>query len=463
MATPESPAIKPRLRLLSRPWVAVLLLVLINLFNYIDRYILAAVEGPIRDELFPKGSVGEQSAATRMGFLATAFLLAYMTLSPIFGALADRWKRWWIIGVGVLLWSLASAGSGLATSFGFLLLMRILIGVGEAAYAPVAPTIIADLYPVERRGAVLAWFYTALPVGSALGYVLGGAIASMSSWHWAFFVTLPPGILLAALCFMMKETPRGMSESRETKPLQEHRRIRGRDLRALFSIPSYVINTAGMTAMTFAIGGISFWAPTYITEHRLALPMTTPDELERLRASVNMTFGGIVVVSGLLATLTGGWLADRLRPRYSGSYFLVSGIAMLAGFPLFLGVIYAPFPAAWAFVFFAVFCLFFNTGPSNAITANVAPPAIRASAFAINIFIIHILGDVISPPLIGWITDATMTPEMPKGNMSLAFMVVGLAIVLGGVFWLIGIKHLGRDTLLAPSRLDSEDEHGRRP
>lgn len=457
MVTPEGPSARPITRLLARPWAAVLLLVLINLFNYIDRYILAAVEGPVRDELFPAGSPGAESAATRMGFLATAFLLAYMTLSPVFGALADRWKRWWIIGIGVFLWSLASAGSGLATSFGFLLLMRILIGVGEAAYAPVAPTIIADLYPVERRGAVLAWFYTALPVGSALGYVLGGAIASHATWHWAFFVTLPPGILLAAMCFLMKEAPRGVSdavpEAAEPRPTGG---FRVADLRTLFSIPSYVFNTAGMTAMTFAIGGISFWAPTYITEHRLATPGMDPAAVEKLRASVSMTFGGIVVVSGLLATLSGGWLADRLRVRYPGSYFLVSGLAMLLGFPLFLGVLYAPFPAAWVFVFLAVFCLFFNTGPSNAITANVAPPSIRASAFALNIFIIHILGDVISPPMIGWITDITKSHALPKGNMTLAFLVVGLAILLGGGVWLLGIKHLSRDTRLAPSRLDSK-------
>lgn len=439
MSTPEQP-LKPGI--LARPWFAVVLLVLINLFNYIDRYILAAVEGPVRDELFPKGSPGAENSATKMGLLATAFLLAYMTLSPIFGALADRWHRWWVIGIGVFLWSFASAGSGLATTFGFLLLMRILIGVGEAAYAPVAPTLIADLYPVERRGAVLAWFYTALPVGSALGYVLGGAIASFKTWHWAFFVTLPPGILLAVMCFAMKDVPRGGTLAKAA----ERRPPKLADLFPLARVPSYVINTAGMTAMTFAIGGISFWAPTYITEHRLATPDMTPEAIETLRAKVSMTFGGIVVVSGLLATLAGGWLADKLKPRYPGSYFLVSGIAMLVGFPLFLGVLYAPFPAAWVFTFLAVFCLFFNTGPSNTITANVSPASIRASAYAINIFVIHILGDVISPPIIGWVTDITKSPEKPRGDMSLAFLGVGLTILLGGVIWLFGCSHLARDT-----------------
>jgi MFS family permease len=263
-------------------------------------------------------------------------------------------------------------------------------------------------------------------------------MASWFSWHWAFFVTVPPGIVLGLWCFFRPEVPRGNADlTTATRP------ITWRDYASLFKIKSYFYNVGGMTAMTFAIGGISAWAVDYIHTYRGQDKDTTAK-----------IFGGIVVVSGLLATLSGGYLADRLRARFSGSYFLVSGVGMLIGFPLFLGVLYAPFPYAWGFVFAAVFCLFFNTGPSNTIIANVTHPSVRASAYAICIFVIHILGDVISPPIIGYITDNTKSPEYPHGNMTLAFLVVGLAILVGGVFWLLGIRHLDRDTKLANSSLD---------
>src|SRR5262249_36470916 len=153
--------------------------------------------------------------------------------------------------------------------------------------------------------------------------------------------------------------------------------------------------------------------------------------------------GGITVVSGLVATLAGGYLGDKLRSRWSGSYFLVSGIGMLIGLPLFLAFLVTPFPYAWGLLFAAEFCLFFNTGPTNTILANVTHPAIRASAFAVNIFIIHAFGDAISPSLIGWITDATKTAELPIGNMNLSFGAgVSAAIFLSGVFWILGAKHL---------------------
>lgn len=412
---------------------ALALLLFINLFNYIDRYILAAVEPAIRAEFL---AADDPQAKAKMGLLATAFMVSYMLLSPVFGILADRVHRWTIVGIGVILWSLASGAAGVATTFTILLITRIFVGVGEAAYGPTAPTLISDMFPVSRRGSVMAWFYMAIPVGSALGYAFGGLVASHFTWHWAFYLVVPPGIILGILSFMMKDPPRGNADA-------AHARKAGRpslaDYAEIFRVPSYVYNTVGMTAMTFAIGGISFWMPTYISEFR-----GQPD-----LGRVNMIFGAITVVAGLSATLLGGITADKLRTRFPGSYFLVSGVSMLVGFPFFVGVLYAPFPLAWVFMFFAVFCLFFNTGPSNTITANVTRPHVRATAFAITILSIHILGDAISPPIIGAITDATKSAAHTEGNMNTAFMVVGLAILLGGVIWLLGARHLARDTAAA--------------
>ena len=155
-------------------------------------------------------------------------------------------------------------------------------------------------------------------------------------------------------------------------------------------------------------------------------------------------FGLLLTVAGIAATLLGGLAGDKLRARFPGSYFLVSASAMFAGFPLFLGVLYAPFPLAWVFVFLSCFCLFFNTGPTNTILANVTHPAVRAQAFALNILLIHALGDVISPVIIGIVSD--------KWNMNAAFLLVGMMFMVSGIFWTLGSRHLARDTELAPKR-----------
>jgi MFS family permease len=401
--------------------LSLVLLLLINMFNYIDRSILYSVQETIRVEF--------RVSSSAMGWLVLAFLVTYMSLSPIFGWLADRYSRWTLIGVGVTFWSLASGGSGLATSYTTLLLTRCLIGVGEAAYGPVAPTLISDLYPVAVRGKVMAWFYAAIPVGSAVGYMLGSPFAHPGRWHHAFFITLS-GLLLGAWCFFMREPSRGAADL-ATGP---KRKLTASDYKILLRIPSYLLNTAAMTAMTFAIGGIQVWMPTYLTVDRGMSP-------ER----VGLVFGGIVVVAGLTATLAGGMVGDWLRTRFPGSYLIVSGVGMLAGFPLFLLLLVTPFPLAWIVLSAACFCLFFNTGPSNTALANTTPPEIRASAFAINILIIHTLGDAISPGIIGTIRD--------HASLNVGFVAVSGMMLIGGLLWLWGARYLAADTAAAPHRL----------
>jgi MFS family permease len=429
--------------------LALALLLGINLFNYLDRQVLAAVVTHIRDAFFGEGKpadggwaiavvqtlqdwFGFEPKNALIGSLQLAFMTAYMVLAPVFGWLAERTNRWWIVGGAVAVWSLASGASGLATSFGMLFLTRCLVGTGEAAYGPVAPAIISDLFPVARRGQVLAWFYMAIPVGSALGYVLGGAMSDHFGWPWAFFVVVPPGLLLALCCFLMREPQRGASDPAAVGA----GRAPGLDqYRVLLRTPSYIYCTLGMTAMTFAMGGIGFWMPDYI-HHFRGQPNL---------GQVTFTFGVIVVVAGFAATLAGGWAGDKLRDRYPGSYFLVSGGAMLVGFPVAVAMLYVPFPWAWGVIFLACFCLFFNTGPANTILANVTHPSIRAGAFALNIFVIHAFGDAVSPLLIGLIAD--------KSDMTTAFLFVAFMILLSGVLWLWGAKYLQRDTELAPTRL----------
>lgn len=404
---------------------ALALLLAINLFNYIDRTILAAMEPEIRRAFF---AANDPDAMAKTGMLATAFLLSYMFAAPFFGWLADRFSRWILAGIGVALWSLASGASGLAATFTALLFTRVFVGVGEAGYGPAAPTLIADYFPESSRGRVLAYFYVAIPVGSALGYVFGGAVGAAWGWRWPFYLVAAPGLVLAACCYFFPE-PR--SQNRSGNAVLRHK------WRELLANRSYLFNTVAMTAMTFAIGGLSFWVPSYIHEFR-----DQPD-----LGHINTLFGAITVVAGLLATLSGGWLADWVTRRHPGGYFLVSGCGMLIAFPLTVVMLFTPFPYFWSVLFLVEFFLFFNTGPSNAALVNVTPPSIRAAAFAFNIFIIHALGDAISPPLIGAIAD--------RWKMNAAFLTVSGAMAIAGLFWIWGAKYLESDTKAASDLTES--------
>lgn len=436
---------------------ALLLLVLINLFNYIDRQVLAAVETNIRADFFPEvNGVEPPAAKPLMGALAFAFLFTYMLTAPLFGALATRMSRWLLIGIGVVVWSLASGASGLAPAvggllgggllvlFGYampmayvvLLATRCMVGIGEAVYGPVAPDVISDLFPVKKRGQVLAWFYAAIPFGSALGYVLGAEVVKATGdWRNAFYVVVVPGLLLGAWCVFMREPPRGQLDHAEVTA----RRARWGDYGFLMSIPSYSLNTIGMTFMTFAMGGLGFWAKAFL-EHKQAGPVIGLEPAS--------FFGLMTAVLGLLATLAGGLAGDALRARYSGSYFLVSGAAMILGCPMLLLMVALPFPLAWVPMGAYVFLLFFNTGPTNTILANVVHPQLRARGFALNILIIHLFGDAISPFIMGWIIGA-------DNRFDLAFQFVSAAVLIGGVLWLWGASSLQRDTEMAPTRLPS--------
>ena len=396
---------------------ALFLLLAINLFNYIDRQILAALEPDIRATFF---AVGDVNAMTKTGFLGDAFFVTYMLSAPILGLLADRFSRWIIVGCAVILWSLASGGSGLAATFAILFATRVCVGIGEGGYGPAAPTILSDLFPIETRGRIMAIFYAAIPVGSALGYVIGGLIGAHLGWRWAFYLVAPPGLLLGLLCFWQRD-PRVAANH----PQKSSRRSIS-DYLNLFRTRSYLINCIAMTLMTFVTGGLGFWVPAYL-RYRNQSP------------AVGMTiFGLITVVAGLVSTLLGGVVADRLRSRLPGSYFWVSGIGMLIACPIFVVALYIPFPAAWVAMFLAIFFLFLNTGPSNTALANVSLPAVRATAFAVNILVIHALGDVQAFWLLGYIGGHT--------NMHVAFLVVSGIIFASGLAWLLGVKYLPADT-----------------
>ena len=391
-----------------------LVLTIINFLNYLDRYVLSAVLESIRQELsFDDGQGG------RLGFV---FMIVYTIAAPIGGILGDRWNRNRMVAVSVGLWSLATIGSGMAESYEGLLSMRALIGVGEAGYATVAPAIIADLFKPSERGRKLSIFYLAIPMGSALGYLIGGAVGEAYGWRAAFFVAGTPGLVFALVAFFLPHPERGTMDEGETvaaMPLLD-------GIKRIFRTPAWRINTVGMTLMTFSMGGIAFWMPTYLIR-----------EQGMDAATGNLIFGGITVIAGLLATLIGGTLGDRAFAKRQGGYFSVSGVGLLLGAPFALAMPLMPTTTGvFVCVFFAEFLLFLNTGPLNAALVACVPSTLRARSMAINVFFIHMLGDALSPMLIGEISE--------RQGLSFAVALTSIPIAIGGLVLVWGARKVDR-------------------
>ena len=399
-------------------WGLLTLLCVINLLNYMDRYILPAVLPQIQTEFALSDFWG--------GLPAPAFIVMYMLAAPVFAPLGDRWRRGPLVAMGVALWSAATVGTGLARSYGQLLTARALVGIGEASYGTVAPTLIADAFPPERRGMMLSIFYMAIPVGSAFGYLIGGLVGEAWGWRAAFYVAGPPGLLLAAAAWALREPARPARSGPPAPPLGTRAAFR-----TLLRNRSYLLNTAAMASMTFALGGLVHWLPTYFNRvHGLSL------------AAAGTAIGGITVVAGLGGTLLGGWWGDRLLRRTRKAYFLVSGWGLLLSAPAAVLAIAATDPwLAFGAIFVAEVLVFLNTGPLNALIVAVTPPGIRARAFGLNIFAIHAFGDALSPALLGLVSDLT--------NLSTALTLPAFFLATAGFLCLWGARGLPADMAAA--------------
>jgi MFS family permease len=392
-------------------------LTLINLFNYLDRFVVAAVVESLKKELaFSDGQIG---------WLATGFILVYMLTSPIFGTLGDRGARPRLIAAGVAIWSLATALGGLARGFTSLFLARSTVGVGEAAYGTVSPALLADYFPVGERGRVFAVFSAAIPIGSAAGYMLGGLVDHHYGWRAAFFVAGIPGLLLAILASRLPDPPRGAQDNPAdlADPAAVHTHVppRGIGLRAysvLFKNTPYVLIVLGYAAYTFGLGALAFWTPAFLERER---------GLARMDATFQ--FGAIIVATGFVGTVVGGWLGDRLLRRFRESYLWVSGITTFAAAPFAFVAFRAHdrFTYTAAIVVAAVL-IFMSTGPINSAIINVVAPEMRATSVALSILAIHVLGDVPSPPLVGFVSD--------HSSLARAMLILPFAFALGGLIWI---------------------------
>src|SRR5262249_20324120 len=262
----------------------------LNALNYLDRYVSAATLPLILADLAISDAQG--------GLLQSLFIVAYSLACGPAGWLGDFGDRLRLVAAGGFVWSAATVASGLAPTYGWLLLARAVIGIGEASYAVVTPSLLSDCYPAERRARVLGVFYAAIPVGSALGYIVGGLIGEAYGWRAAFFVAGAPGAALAFLLLLLTEPTRGAPDGTHhpATPLGL-----APSLRALLSRRSYVVNTGAQIIYTFSMGGLATWMPTYFVRER-GIPL----------GSASTIFGLILVVAGFAGTLLGGRISSAI-------------------------------------------------------------------------------------------------------------------------------------------------------
>jgi MFS transporter, Spinster family, sphingosine-1-phosphate transporter len=392
------------------------ILAFINLFSYLDRYVVSGVLESLKADL--------RLSDTQLGSLMSGFLVVYTLLAPVFGALGDRRSRPRLIALGVACWSFATAMSGFAVNFLTLFAGRAAVGVGEAAYVTIAPSLLSDYFPLRQRGRVMAIFFCAIPVGSALGYVVGGLVGAHYGWRAAFFVAGVPGLALAALCLLLRDPPRGIQDhaiAPSQTPPQAPRSSMSRDAwltygRLLGNKP-YALTVLGYAAYTFAIGGLAYWMPAFLERAR-GIP----------RSEATVSFGTIVVVTGFVGTFVGGWLGDHFAKRARHAYLWLSAIATLVAAPFVWMALTTTSNSLYVVCMVtAQLCLFLSTGPINAAIVNLVVAGERASAIALSVFAIHLLGDALSPLMVGALSDVFTLQQGIK--------ILPVAVLIGGLVW----------------------------
>ncbi len=363
-----------------------------NLLNYMDRSVFYAVGPDIIRDLHLKNDL-------RFGLLASAFIVVYTLVSPLFGWMGDRYSRRWLLAAGVALWSLATVGTAFATSYHQMFVWRALLGIGEASYGIVAPTLLADLFPVRQRGRVMGAFYLALPIGSALGFGLGGILGAHFGWRAAFCVVGLPGLLVAGLSLAIVDPGRGALDGFTNDHQLDRPRIR--DYLELFRVRSYLYNCFGLAAVTFTTGALYVWGPTFYQRVRLM-------KLEQANTNIGILLGTASIIGIILGTA----ISERMVRINRGAYLLWAGLAVLLAIPFGLFAVLDPDPrTSLGLMFLAMILMASISGPCNTVPANVIHPNMRAAAYAMNIFLLHILGDICSPNVIAALSDYLGKPR----------------------------------------------------
>ena len=388
------------------PRTALALLTALNLLNYIDRSVLFAVQDLVKAEF--------RRSDAAFGMLTSVFFIFYMCAAPFMGPLSVRFSRKAVIIAGALVWSVATLLTAVTHNFNELLIRHTLVGIGEASFVILSPTFVADMFPEDERGRVMGIFYLALPVGTALGYLLGGVMGPKYGWRAPFYVGAAPGVLLAFLLLFVPEPRLGQFDPPHKGPERD-------TLKSLARNPAFLTATFGMAMMTFALGGLQVWMPTFLHRaHGYSL------------LDANVLFGMSTIFNGLVASMAGGWISDWLLQRTRSAHYLVSAVSLGLGIPAMCAALFANGKVMVAGIFVAEFLLLLNTGPLNAAVINSVGPHVRAAALAANIFIFHLLGDVPSAYLIGVLSD--------RYSLRVAFLGPVVAIALSSAILFYGMK-----------------------
>jgi MFS family permease len=393
------------------PWspaaATLALLIALNLLNYIDRYILPGEVSLIQREF--------HATDQQMGWLTTALFVMYMIAAPLTGWLGDHFRRKPLIIGGAVLWSLATLGTAWVHSYWTLFVRHALVGVGEATFVIFAPTVLADYYPERDRNRILSIFYLAIPVGAALGYLAAGQIGPRWGWRAPFLVCAIPGLIIAALYgWLAGEPERGASD--HVRSTTNRATVRG-----LFVNPAFLTATFGLAALTFAMGGISAWMPTFL-ERFAGMSL----------GNASLTVGAITIVDGIAATLIGGWIAQIWLRTNDRALYLLSFWSVALTLPCGMIVFFGPKTWAIPALLVTEFFLFLNTGPLNAAVVNSVSAPVRATAISFNLFCIHAFGDTFSPTIIGAISD--------RSNLRTGLGVTLISLVVSAVILLLGSR-----------------------
>lgn len=405
------------------------ILLIINILNYADRYVLSAVLPKIHAEL--------GLTTLEEGLLGSSFLFVYALATLPLGVWGDRSIRKNIVSLCVGIWSVATVLAGMARNFVQLFTVRSVLGIGEAGYAPASLSLLGDYFPKALRGRILSYWSMGTLIGAAIGFTMGGLVADHFGWRWAFYLVGIPGLICAFLAWRTAEPTRGaFDEDQEAAHGGEeasalHGSI-GKDfwgtVKRLGKIPTYWILVAGLVFSFFTIGGTSFWLPSYIV-----------DSFHLSLSQAGILSGAVLVASGLVGTVVGGWLADLLQKRMPQGRLLVATFGLLLGAPLVLLALFLH--TLWLFIVVFVLAgitLNFCTGPLNAVIQDVIAPEMRATAMGLALLLAHMLGDAASPSAIGALA----------GHVSLASALIITAptsLFIAGLICLLGLRSVARD------------------
>ncbi|HEV8002914.1 MAG TPA: MFS transporter [Planctomycetaceae bacterium] len=386
-------------------WFALSVLFAINLLNFYDRQIPAAVTKPILTEW--------KLSLTSMGVLGTAFVLIYAAVGVPLGRLADRYSRTRILGVGVTVWSLLTAASGMTWDYASMFVTRLGVGVGEASCAPAANSLVGDLFPPRQRARALAIFMLGLPIGIFLSNTISGWLAEHANWRTAFYVACIPGLLCGAATFLIREPVRGGSETCDTglAGLSRPRPQRPGS--------PYVVVLGTPTIVWIIVSGALHNFNMYATNSFLPTLIEIRHQQSHSRAGL---IAGIVLGAvGIVGMLGGGLLADlRQRSRPNGRLQVASAAMFLSAPLIYLGLDQAPGSIAGFMIFLGTGVMFMYVYYASVYAAiqDVIEPGLRGTAMALYFFAMYLVGGAFGSSVTGKLSDVLSRRAMTAAGVT---------------------------------------------